>query len=69
MWDKGKLKSSIARTISGVDDFRPYAQELVDYLDAAFKRSPNPEENRTLFTNQTVAGTAAIGRMMMGWMK
>lgn len=69
MWDKGELKPSVARTISAVDDFRPYAQQLVDFLDAAFKRSLDPEENRRLFTNQTVASTAAMGMLMMGWMK
>jgi hypothetical protein len=69
MWDKGKLKPSITRTISAVDDFRPYAQQLVGCLDAAFKPWPDPEENRRLFANQTVASFAAMGMVTMGWMK
>ena len=49
--------------------FVPYAQQLVDFLDAAFKPSPDPEENRRLFANQTVAGFAAMGMVTMGWTK
>lgn len=67
MWQKGNLKPPIANNLSTVDDVRPYAQELVDFLDAAFKPDPDPEQNRKMFTNQTVSGTAAIGIVTMGW--
>jgi len=69
MWQNGDLKPSIANNLSTVDDVRPYAQELVAFLDAAFERDPDPEQNRKLFTNQTVSGTAAIGMVTMGWTK
>ena len=69
MWQNGNLKPSIASNISTVDDVRPYAQELVDFLNAGFKRDPDPEQNRKLFTNQTVSSTAVIGMVMMGWAK
>jgi hypothetical protein len=69
MWQNGDLKPSIANRLSTVDDVRPYAQELVDFLDAAFKPDPDPEQNRKLFTNQTVSSTAAIGMVTMGWTK
>lgn len=69
MWTNGNLKPSIANNISTVDDVRPYAEELVDFLDAAFKPDPDPEQNRKLFTNQTVSSTAAIGMITMGWTK
>lgn len=69
MWQNGDLKSSITNKLSTVDDVRPYAQELVDFLDAAFKADPNPEQNRKLFANQTVSSTAVIGMVTMGWTK
>lgn len=52
-----------------VEDVRPLAQELVNLLDAAFKRDPNVAEKRKLFTNQTVSGATAIAMVMMGWIK
>jgi len=48
---------------------RPYALELIDFLDAAFKSDPDPEQNRKLFTNQTVGSFAAIGMVTMRWAK
>lgn len=69
MWQDGQLKPSIANRLSTVDDVRPYAQELVDFLDAAFKPVPDPEQNRKLFTNQMVSSTAAIGMVTMRWTK
>lgn len=67
MWQNGDLKPSIANNLSTVDDVRPYAKELVDFLDGAFAPDPDPELNRILFTNQTVASFAAIGMITMGW--
>ena len=67
MWQNGNLKPSIANSLSTVDDVRPYAQELVDFLDAAFKPDPNPEQNSYLFASQTVSSFAAMGMVIMGW--
>jgi len=67
MWHDENFKPSIANKIATVDDVRPFAQELVDFLDAAFKTDPVPEQNRIRFTNQTVSYTAAIGMVAMGW--
>lgn len=67
MWKDGYLKPEIANKISTVDDIRPYAQELVNFLNTAFKPYPDPEQNQKMFANQTVADTAAIGMVMMGW--
>ena len=69
MWQKGSLKSSIANRISSVDDVRTYAQELVNYLDDAFKADPNPERNRKLFAKEKVSYIAALGIVSMGWKK
>jgi len=67
MWQNGDLRPAISNNLSTVDDVRPYAQELVDFLDAAFKPDPDPEQNRILFTNQEVAYTASMGMVTMGW--
>ena len=69
MWQNGDLKPSIANNLSTVDDVRPYAQELVDFLDTAFKPDPDLEQNRKMFTNQTVSYFAATGMVTMGWTK
>jgi hypothetical protein len=69
MWQNGDLKPSIANRLTTVDDVRPYAQELVEFLDAAFKPNRDPEKNRKLFTNQAVSSTSAIGMARMGWTK
>jgi hypothetical protein len=69
MWQNGDLKPSIASRLSTVEDVRPYAEELVDFLDAVLKRDPDAEQNRQRFANQTVAATAAIGMVTMGWAK
>lgn len=69
LWQSGKLKESITDKFTTVDDVRPYAQELVDFLDAAFKPEPNPEQNRKVFVNQTVSSHAIIGVVTMGWTK
>lgn len=67
MWQDGKLKPAISNNLSTIDDVRPYAQELVDFLDATFRADPDPEQNRKMFTNQTVSDTAVIGMIMMNW--
>jgi len=67
MWQNGNLKSSISNRLTKIDDVRPYAQELVDFLDAAFERDPDPAQNRRMYTNQTVASFAAMGMVSMGW--
>ena len=69
MWKGGDLKPSITSDLTTVDDVRPYAEELAAFLDAAFEPHPDPEENRRRYANQTVAGTAAIGMVTMGWTK
>jgi hypothetical protein len=67
MWKKGNLKSEVSDHLSTVDDVRPYAQQLVIFLDAAFRVDPDPDENRKRFTNQTVAEFAAVGIITLGW--
>ena len=67
IWKTGSFKPSIATQISTVDDLRPYAQELVEFLDAAFQPDPDPAENRKIFANQKVSESAAAGMILLGW--
>lgn len=67
MWQKGNLKPSISNSLSTVDDVRPYAEELVEFLDAAFQPDPDPDQNRRMFVNQKVSSAAAVGMVTMGW--
>lgn len=57
MWQAGNLKPSVAARLSTVEDVRPLAEELVAFLDTA------------LSGNQTVAGTASVGMITLGWAK
>lgn len=69
MHQDGNLKSSIANSIEYPEGIRPYAKELVDFIDAAAKRDENPTMSDVLYANQTVSGFAAIGMVVMGWTK
>ena len=69
LWEREDFKPSIRNSIHSVEDMRPYAQELVDFLDAATRKGPDPDKNRMLYTNQKVSEMAAIGIVMMQWGK
>ncbi len=69
MWQNEKFVPRIQNSIDTVDDMKPYAQELVEYIDVATRRDPDPEQNRRLFTNQTVSAMAVFGMIEMGWLK
>lgn len=69
MWKNGDLKSEVSDHLSTVDDVRPYAQQLVIFLDAALRVDPDPEQNRKMLTNRTVSETAVVGMITLGWTK
>ena len=66
-WSDKKLNPKIQNSIKTMDDMRPYAAELVNCLDAALEKQSDPELNRKMYTNQTVAGTAALCTVMMDY--
>lgn len=68
-YQKGMLKSSLTNQISGVDDIRPLAEELMNQLDAAFEPESDPEQNQKMYANQKVNESAAMLLMMMGWVE
>ena len=72
MWRLEKLKPSIANTITPSEDMadiKPYALELVAFLDEALVMHPDPERNRMLYANQPVSEMAALGMFTMAWAK
>ena len=69
MWQDGNLKREIQASIESVDDMKPYAEKLVAFLDAAMEKQASEDRNRELYTNQTIAGMAAIAMVSLGWAK
>lgn len=63
------FKPELQQAIKSVDDFRPFAEELVKALNRAFKEDPNTKNNAKIFTNQKVPDTAVMLMMLMGWLK
>ncbi|AKP32133.1 hypothetical protein [Yersinia aleksiciae] len=66
---KGLLKADIKKNIRSIDDLKPYAVELVNQLDLAFERDPNPAKNKIMFANQEISSSAVMLMMMMGWVE
>ena len=66
-FQEGFLKPSLRSKIRSVEDYSPYAIELVTFLNETFRKDPNPVTNRQMYANQTVSGTAVLGMIMMGW--
>lgn len=69
MSNDGALNAGIRSKLTSVDAVRPYAEELVDFIDLSTKNETDQKKNEMLYTNQTVAGMAVIGMTMMGWTK
>ncbi|CAI2121938.1 Uncharacterised protein [Serratia fonticola] len=69
IYSKGLLVPEISNKIKSVDDFKPYAVELTNQLDAAFERDPNPAQNKKTFTNQSVKSTAMMLMIVMAWVE
>ncbi|MGK0684485.1 hypothetical protein ACSFC0_03670 [Serratia marcescens] len=67
LYSKKLLSPEISSNINSVDDFKPYATELVKQLDTAFKPEPKKAEDEKMFANQTVKSTAMMLMIMMKW--
>ncbi len=70
----GMLKESLKTKLDTtkekyIQELRPYAEELVDFLNAATEKDNDPVVNQKLFANQKVSEIAIMGMMMMDWMK
>ena len=67
MRQKKLLKPSIQNQIQSMDDLRPFAQQLVDNLDAATKKETDPQENTKMYANQTVSDIALMLVILLEW--
>lgn len=67
LYSKELLVPEISGKMKSVDDFKPYAAELVKQLDAAFSPESDPAKNKEMFSNQTVKSTAMMLMIMMKW--
>lgn len=68
-WVNKLLKNEVARKIHGVDDLKPLAVELVAFMDAATKPEKDPLKNKQLFGKQDVSELAAMGMLLLEWLK
>lgn len=68
MWKKDNLIPRISRQLHGVNDIRPFAEELVRQMDDATKPDGNPQTNRKMFANLGVGEIAVMTMMLMGWL-
>ncbi|HEY3983180.1 hypothetical protein [Cedecea sp.] len=69
LYSKDLLAPEISEKMKSVEDFKPYASELVKQLDAAFAPESDPAQNKKMFTNQTVKSTAMMLMIMMKWVQ
>jgi hypothetical protein len=69
LWKNKQFNPAIQTSIQSVDDIKPYAEELVKFLDGATKPEPDPKTNEQMYFNQKISDMAVIGFMSMGWTK
>ncbi|HGM5299650.1 hypothetical protein ACMFFK_09670 [Serratia marcescens] len=69
LYSKELLSPEISSKMKSVDDFKPYASELVKQLDAAFAPETDPVKNKKMFSNQSVKSTAMMIIIMMKWVE
>jgi hypothetical protein len=71
LWNRSKqtLSEDVRDSIHSMEDLRPWAEALVNELDAAFEPDADPAENEKMFTNQEVSSTAALIMVANGWVE
>jgi len=57
----------IANNISHIDDIKPFAINLVKFIDEAFAKDVDPELNRRMFANQKITTASAVAFISWGW--
>jgi hypothetical protein len=68
-WVNKRLKEEMSQQIHGVEDLKPLAIELVAFMDAATEPEEDPRKNREMFAEQHVAELAAMGMLLLEWLK
>lgn len=67
MWKDKSFKPEIQSQISSLDDVRILADEMVVFIDTA--TTPEEGQNPQVFLNQKVSDLAAMGLILMRWVK
>jgi Skp family chaperone for outer membrane proteins len=67
--NKGILKDSISTNLDSPQKIRPFAEQLVDCIDAATKKDKDPSLNNKMYANQRVAEIATMCMVTMKWTK
>lgn len=68
-WKDQSFKPEIQSQISSIDDLRILADEMVVFIDTASEPQDDHELNAKMYANQKVSEFAAIGFIMMQWVK
>lgn len=69
MWRNKRFVARVQNSIMSVEDMKPYAQELLKCLDAAFKPDPDSDRNRQMYTNQIGGDMAVLCMISMRWLE
>ncbi len=67
MYNNNLLSTLVTNDIKNLKKLAPYAIGLAICIDGATKKEKVPENNKQIYTNQTVNDMAAMCVMMMGW--
>ena len=69
LWTLEKLSPKISSKISKIDDFRPFAQEMVKAINNATEPLDDPAMNRKVFQNLRVPSTFILITIATGYLK
>lgn len=59
-YNENQLAPQIQKSLKGMNDLKPYAQQLVATLDQVYTSTPEADQDPNLYLNQTVSSTAVI---------
>lgn len=68
-WNSGEFRARIHFSLKSIEDIKPYAIDMVEFIDGTTKELPDPKKNRQIYTNLKVKEIVAAGMIMMKWIK
>lgn len=69
MWKQKMLKNRIQKMLKSEEDLKPYSEALLNALNKAFKKDPDPIKNQRMFEYENITPTAVRLARLMGWLK
>jgi hypothetical protein len=67
IWDGKKFKPSIQQGLHTPEDMKPYAIELVSFINAYVREHPDDLALKIDKSNEPITEIAALGMVGMGW--